>query len=507
MKKSAKFLLPAAMAFALSACSATPEERFQRAQDAFAAGDFAAAKIDLTAALKEQAGNAQGLRLLAQTQLELGDGEGATNSLARLKSLGDWSEGDTILLAEAALLRGRFDEVTKIVDGIGSAEAARVSALAHIAMEDFGAAEQTFRDGVMARGPKARLRAEYARFFLAIGEIGSARSMIETAKSEDATEPDVQIADGQISAAQGQPQDAFSAFENVLRARPANRVALLGRVAALGEMGKLDEAEAALSDINVQKDDIDYAYLAAKLASERKDWGEVRSILQPLEARLSQKPEVEVLYGLALAKVGQPQQARSRLAPLVRKFPRSRTLRVSLAEVELAAEDPRAAFKTMKTVADRADASREELELMSRIAKASGDPLASLYSARAKAPQGERFASLLTKGDQALRKENWSEAVTAYQAIITLAGGDNAMVLNNLAYALGKTGRADEGLAHAQKALKLESNNASIMDTVGMLLLQTGGDRDEAVAILRRANKLAPGNRNIAERLKQAERT
>lgn len=507
MRNLLRFGMATMLAGTLAACQATPEERFVRAQEAFEVGDFAAAKIDLTAALKEKTGNVDGLRLLALTQLELADGEGATNTLDRLKTLGKWTDEDTISKAEAALLMQRPDDVFKLVSNLSTAEAHRVKALAHLMDENGSAAEQAFRNGETAAGPKAKLRAEYARFHLALGELGKARAAIEVAKGEDASLVEVQIADGQIAAAQGQPKAALNAYNKVLQSRPANRAALLGRIAALGDMGRLDEAEEYLDAMAAPASDIDYAFLAANIASQKGDWDEARSILQPLETRLKEKPELEMLYGLALAKTGQSQQARARLAPLVQKFPQSRALRVATAEVEFTANDSRGAFKTLQPVADRIDASRRELELMANIAQSLNDPSAVGYRSRSKLPSGERFASLLTKGDQALRDENWTQAVDAYQAILGLTDGSNAMVLNNLGYALGKTGQAGEGLAFARRALQLEPKSASVMDTVAMLMIESGEDREQAVSLLRKATKIAPDNRRIAARLKAAEQS
>ena len=505
MKKATQFLVATMLAGSLAACSVSPEERLERAQQAFATGDFAAAKIDLTAYLKEKTNDGEALRLLARTQLELGDGEGATNSLERLKSLGNWSDEDTILMAEAALLSGHPNKVAELVAGLDSAEAARVTALAHLANDDSQAAYDAFDKGLGANGPKARLRAEFARFYLSYGDLGAARSMIEAAKGEDPSQVDVQIADAQISAAQGRPKAALKAFDKVLKSHPANRVALLGRVAALGDMARLDDAQAQLDAMSMQPGDIDFAFLSAKIASERGEWDKVREVLQPLETQIQQKPQVAMLYGLALTKSGQPEQARSYLAPLIRKFPQSRSLRVSVAEAEFAANDARSAFDTMQPVADRPDASREELALMGKIAQKAGDPSAAKYRSRAKIPEGERFASLLTKGDKALRDKNWTVAVDAYLTIMGITDGKNALVLNNLGYALGQTGQAEQGLAHARRALQIEPNSPAIMDTVAALMLESGKDRQEAVNLLRKASRMDPANRRIAARLKAAE--
>ena len=80
------------------------------------------------------------------------------------------------------------------------------------------------------------------------------------------------------------------------------------------------------------------------------------------------------------------------------------------------------------------------------------------------------------------------------------------MVLNNLAYAKQRQGKNKEALEVALRAVKLEPDNASILDTAGYLLVQTGS-KARGLEMLRRASKLAPDNATIARHLAEAERS
>ena len=78
------------------------------------------------------------------------------------------------------------------------------------------------------------------------------------------------------------------------------------------------------------------------------------------------------------------------------------------------------------------------------------------------------------------------------------------MVLNNLAYALSRTGALNEALEHALRALELAPDHPSVLDTAGWLMVQVGEERSRGIELLERAANLAPGNPAIAEHLEQA---
>ncbi len=85
-----------------------------------------------------------------------------------------------------------------------------------------------------------------------------------------------------------------------------------------------------------------------------------------------------------------------------------------------------------------------------------------------------------------------------------MAGAENVLVLNNLAFALGEAGNKSRALDYAQKALKLAPDNPSVLDTAGWLMVETDGDREAAIRLLEKAARLAPNNRTIAEHLRRA---
>jgi putative PEP-CTERM system TPR-repeat lipoprotein len=97
-------------------------------------------------------------------------------------------------------------------------------------------------------------------------------------------------------------------------------------------------------------------------------------------------------------------------------------------------------------------------------------------------------------GEQALRAHDAKAAVTHYEAVVARQP-DNVAALNNLAWALGRIGDP-RAIGYAQKALKAAPDNASVLDTMGVLLL-AGGDPAGAGDVLARAAGLAPERHDI----------
>ena len=79
------------------------------------------------------------------------------------------------------------------------------------------------------------------------------------------------------------------------------------------------------------------------------------------------------------------------------------------------------------------------------------------------------------------------------------------MVLNNLAYAKSRLGKKEEALKLALEAVEASPENASILDTAGTLLVETGS-RERGVSMLEKAAALEPDNARIARRLAAARK-
>lgn len=490
----------------LSACADSPEELLAKAEQAYAAKDFNVARIHATQALREDPQNRELLLIQARSLLALGDGEGAQSAINRLSG-GKKATGEMALLwAEAALLRRAPDAVLSALEGQAGAEAERLKALAWLQKQDVAKARAALERAVAAGGSAAAL-AELARLELIEDRPDAALGLLARAEKADPDLLAVLLVGGEIHAWRGDPGKALGYFDRAVKGWPDSLAAQVGRLSVLGELGRLDELEAALKPLEASMaDNPDIRFLKARLALARKDWEGVRAIVQPEESRLAAQDPLRMVYAEALLRLGRAELAIAQAGPIARAQRTNRHAAAILAEAQLAAGDARAALTTFRPIGASPEARAEERALLARIAKAAGDPAAAELATRAAQPAAQALAADLAEADAAIRSGAWARAVTAYERILAVTDGRNVLVVNNMAYAQSMLGNHARALDFAERARKLAPDNASVLDTGGMVRLRAGRDLPEALRLLRLAAEKDPANPAIRTRLAEAER-
>lgn len=502
MKKLYRHALIAAAALGLAACGLSPEERLDRAREAYAAHLFTEARLDLATVLQENANDPVALELLARTLLQLGDGEGAVATLSRLQETTQVPADFGVLMAEGELLRGRYAAALDAAQALETADGARIAALAHIGLGDGQAAQQAFEQGLERGGDRSRLLSDYALFMLAAGDPDAAQRLADRAVQAAPEGLDPLMASARVAQARGNLAGALRHFEAAAQAWPESRAAVLGRVGVLGDLGRLAEARPLVDDLARRiPGDADVAYLQARLAAEDGDWSEVRAILQPHEAR--EDARQQLLYSRALVELDLFEQAMPRLQTLLRQAPGNDAVRRLLARAQLDSGDADAAFATIRPLAQGPRSTAADVAILTEAARATGRN-AEVEQTLAAVSPSERVGRLLAEGDAALREENWRKAIESYEELRAWTGDSNAMVLNNLAFARGRAGNTDEAIRLADLALTLAPDHPSIMDTAGWLLVESGRDRSRGLLLLERAAELAPDNATINRHLSEA---
>lgn len=505
--KSAKRLVAAVvLAQLLTGCSSDPQTLLARARQEYAAHDFKAAQLDLATVLKALPNDPAALELRARTALATGDGvsaKAALDALAQDRRPADYA----LLQGEAALLREQPHEAVAAVGQDRSAEAARIRALAALQQGDTAGAARAFAAGEGGSGPAARLLADHARFRLHQGDTGGARTLVARALRADPVSLDAQLVDARLAVASGDLGRALAVYEAVAKGWPGNLAALTGRASVLGDLGRTKELDEVLAAaIRAGASGPGIAYLQARAAAARNDWQGARTILQANEQKLADRTDAQLLYAQVLLRLNQPGQARARLQPLLTRDPGDIAVRRALAQAALAARDPAGAVEALRPLAAQPTSASEDLRLLAQAARQANDPDAAKFAQRARFPSPQELAKTLADADGAMKTRNWGNAIAAYEHIMAVTDGKNALVLNNLAFAQDQVGNKQVALDYALRALKQAPGNPSVMDTAGWLLVQTGGDKPRALQLLRAAAQKAPGNATIAAHLAAAER-
>lgn len=96
--------------------------------------------------------------------------------------------------------------------------------------------------------------------------------------------------------------------------------------------------------------------------------------------------------------------------------------------------------------------------------------------------------------DRAMRKRDFPAAAEHYRAVLALDTG-SVVALNNLAWIGGETGDP-KALSYAERAAQLAPQNASVLDTLGMLLVKRG-ETSKGTETLSRAVALAPARLDV----------
>ena len=328
-------ILIAASALALASCGSDAGEDLSAGQAAYEAGNFDQARTNLVAALKQDRKNPVVVELLARTYLELGDGDRAKRQLDNLAELGDVPEDYPFLMAQAQLDRGLPELALEAIQGEESAKAYHLRAQIQIAEGDYDEARDTMRAGLDRPGEKGGLYADYALFRLGDEEIGDAARYAAMAKKSAPDASRTYLAVGNVAVAQDRFNDAIAELKEGVDRYPRDLELLYGLARAYGLSGRNKELAALLDDAKPRVGgSMEFTVMRARLAGDRENWEEVRSLLQPIESDLDNLPSDNFLYITALDKLGQTELAYNRLQRLVRRFPGNQDAEAMLARLE-----------------------------------------------------------------------------------------------------------------------------------------------------------------------------
>lgn len=454
--------------------------------------ELAAARVDLVAALSEQGDDLATLRLLADVQLRLGDGEGAAVTAERLERAGATPADLMPIRAEAALLRGNPEAALALLGPAASPAAERVRAAALLAKQDAAGALAALRRGVAASADPLLLR-DYARFLIGAGDFDGAASQIATLSRLQPEGFDALMLGADLAVRRGRHAEAHGLLEKATARYPKVPDALIARATVFDLEGKLDEAIAMTNRAAaIAPDDPRVRDLKVQFAAMNGDWSTVRALLAREERTLDPLSPNGLSYAEAMLRTGHPEQARAMFQRALTRSPNNPFSRVMLAEAQLAIGDARAAHATVAPLASSIMADQRELELAAKAAEAAGLPEAQAYRARlANAAQG-MVKALSAEGNTALVREDWPKAIDVFSRLAQL--GDDAEVLKRLALALSHQGRTAEAIHAADRARGLRPDDPDTSYMAGLVRARAGRDMPAAIAMLQQASQAAPDN-------------
>ena len=100
----------------------------------------------------------------------------------------------------------------------------------------------------------------------------------------------------------------------------------------------------------------------------------------------------------------------------------------------------------------------------------------------------EHYSDILENGNDAYKTENYDDAITAYEDVLS-ADYSSAAVYYNLGNAYYKTGQIPDAILHYEKALKIDPKHKGALEYQGEMFI-TLGQLDKAKANLKKLNSI-----------------
>jgi tetratricopeptide (TPR) repeat protein len=507
MKAAPYLALPLAALLALGGCGDRPETLFARARAAFDAENYPQARNDLSSALDKRPGDRAMLALLVETQLRLGDPDAAERALARFERSGGSGPALARMRAQLALLRRDPGQVLELLGRDGSTDGWRIRAEAHLALGDDKAARAAFENGFRAhrRVPgDMRLLTAYARFLLLDGDLPQAARLLAAMKAVSAEAYPTLVMAGDLAISQGDRDTARNAYRQAVKRYPDQAAPMLALAFILREDGDLAGAQHLVGQVDaIEPGNPRAELLGFQIMADREEWASVRRDLLPREATLTPGSPLSTIYGETLLRLGQSEQARMLFTRAVLHMPGDPSLRTMLAEAQLATGDARRAWATIAPLAAGTLATPDILDCALRAARRVRAPEAAGLAARLAPAALKATLAAMREGEQALAGQDWQRAAAVYSRL--LARGEDAQVLNRLASAEIGLERPALAIAHADRAVALDPQNAQYLYVAAMARVTSGRDLPMARRLLETAKAIDPGDPAIVQGIQQAK--
>lgn len=237
----------ATVALVVACTGKTVEDHIELAREYTAAGDQAAAIIELKNALQKDGASAEARWLLGREYLEQGDSASATKELRRALDLG-WPADEVLPpLGEALLNEQSYPAIRELSpDGLPPESAARllaVQGVAELAQGEVEDAAERISEALAAHAANAPARRARALLLAQQGEKAEAIALVETLLGEDAGDWQSWSMLADLTLQEGQWQEALEAMDQVLQLRPSAFSIRASRALLHLQLGNTEAAE------------------------------------------------------------------------------------------------------------------------------------------------------------------------------------------------------------------------------------------------------------------------
>jgi len=411
---------------------------------------------------KKQPNNPLTHYLRAATLLMSGDSDGSRKSLERAIELDATYFPAALTLAKIDMQNGAFDAAKRRFEKIlekDSNNPQALVALAQVRSEMNAPASevvQLLNKAISGNPTNVECRLSLIRFYLSRGDAAKAAAVAQEAQTAIPHNPIIQEALGVSLQASGDTNRAIAIFSQLVTVTPKSPQALLRLASAQIKAKRESDAMQSLTKALVLKPDLLEAQLLMISLHTTSD--RTRQAVDIAKTIQRQRP-MEYAGYMAEGDIYSQQKKWAEAATAYRS---------GLSKLR----SPYLAVKAHSALlaANRAkDAAQFSTEWLNSNPK---DPIFRMYL-----------------GDRSVGAKQYEAAAEQYKAVLVISP-KNAIALNNLAFVAGQL-KDPQATQYAEDAHKLQPNNPSILDTLGMLLADKG-ETARAIELLRQATALDP---------------
>jgi tetratricopeptide (TPR) repeat protein len=340
-------------------------------------------------------------------------------------------------------------------------------------------------------------RAMEATFLLDRGDVAKATAELQAVLKESPDNTMAKFRLGQAYFKLGEVEQARRQFEETIKLRPNDVAARLALAELQLTRGEFDPAlRNASQAVSIGRGGVEGRLIAAAAYRGQRRFGEARKMLDMV---LKDDPA----SAKGLVELGELNFAEGKFPEAEDAFRRARALNpadaralVGIANSEMARNMPGKAIVLLQEEADKAPHRVDlRLALGGTAMRAEKYDIAIHEFQKALVQLGagtsERGDIYVDIGESYRRKGDLNDAIRvleeAHQTQPKHVG-----VTRELALVLDKSGRKPEARETYEAALKLDPDNANILNNLAYLLAETGGNLDEALSKAQRARELEP---------------
>jgi len=415
----------------------------------------------------------EGFNLAAKILLLMNEVEKAENELDMALSINEYNPYSLLYFSTKALSERKYDESISLIDKLISEYPNHLAGLRlqyksykKVGKEDVALSriEKSYKD----HEDNAEYSMLYSKVLFLEKNYKKVINVLGNSDNEKLIFPTHWLLLGDSYSELGDYEQALDVFTRWLKVQPQYRVAWLRKI-SLHE--KLKDYSNALSTINsalkLSLENIDFKLLKVHFLILSRDFSQAQSLLDDLNSSQQELPLAKGLQAKIWLTEGMFKKAMPGLENLYEQMPNSYNAALVFATLKKI-EQEKSAFDFIKK----------------HVKKFPDDYMIS-----------NLLAETAVKFDKALAKTEFTKLLSRSPNDLT--------ILNNLAWVEYELGNLSSANKLVDRALAINSGHPKVLDTAALVKLKLG-NKDEAIALLKEAVRIAPGDSEIEKHYKNA---